>query len=119
MGPAPCTTTVSPRRKPPVDTARFTARIQDVKGSVHDPSINDTLGWMLVQANAPQRGLAFLRNAHSRAGFVPTILYHIAVALHRLERNAEARRELESALASKRPFAERTAAQALLARIAK
>ena len=84
-----------------------------------DPSINDTLGWMLVQANAPQRGLAFLRNAHSRAGFEPTILYHIAVALHRLERNAEARRELESALASKRPFAERTAAQALLARIAK
>ena len=84
-----------------------------------DPRINDTLGWMLVEAGDPQRGLAFLRNAHSSSGLNPEIRYHIGVTLQRLERTVEARRELESALASPRPFRQREAAVALLAELGK
>jgi tetratricopeptide (TPR) repeat protein len=85
----------------------------------NDPNINDTLGWMLVEAGDPQRGLAFLRNAHSRAGLNPAIRYHIAVALSKLDRRDEAQRELQRALASPRSFREREQAEELLRTMSK
>ncbi|WP_421868792.1 XrtA/PEP-CTERM system TPR-repeat protein PrsT [Motiliproteus sp.] len=68
------------------------------------PSTNDTLGWVLVNQGQLSEGLKFLRDASVRSASNPEILYHIAVTLHQLDRNAEARRALNRALANKRRF---------------
>ncbi len=64
----------------------------------NDPMVNDTLGWLLVENNAPSEGLPFLREAVTRASGNPEIRYHLAVALHQLERNKEALIELKKAV---------------------
>jgi tetratricopeptide (TPR) repeat protein len=63
-----------------------------------DPRVNDTLGWLLVEAGRPQDGLRFLRTATLRLTDAATLRYHLAVALHRMGRDIEAGRELEAAL---------------------
>ncbi len=59
-----------------------------------NPSVLDTLGWILVRQGAHERGLALLRDARARAGDKLDIRYHMAVALAKLGRYPEARREL-------------------------
>jgi Flp pilus assembly protein TadD len=81
------------------------------------PAVNDTLGWILVQMGEHEEGLIYLREAHARAFQQPEVRYHLAVALHRLGRNSEARQELEAALAAENPFAQEPEARALLQRI--
>lgn len=56
---------------------------------------NDTLGWVLVQNGQADKGLPYLRTAFVRDSRNPDIRYHLAVALSRLGRDGEARRELE------------------------
>lgn len=68
------------------------------------PSSNDTLGWILVNNDQAERGLEYLRTAHSRSSEDPEIRYHLAVALYRLNRSDEARQELEQALQQKQTF---------------
>ena len=70
----------------------------------NDAVVNDTLGWMLVQQDQVDEGLPYLRNAHFRMSANPEIRYHIAVALHKLGRNQEARAELDKVLTSTQPF---------------
>lgn len=82
------------------------------------PAVNDTLGWLLVQAGEVEGGLGYLRKAEVRAAQDPEVGYHIGAALHRLGRSNEARAALERALGSDRPFAGRENAAALLQELA-
>ena len=68
------------------------------------PSSNDTLGWILVNKDQPERGLEYLRTAHARSAQDPEIRYHLAVALYRLNRLDEAKLELEQALQEQQTF---------------
>lgn len=81
------------------------------------PSSNDTLGWILVNAGKPEQGLHYLRNAHSRMSQNPEIRYHIAVALDKLGRKEEAKQELEQALNGNLPFNGLEQAKALLEKL--
>jgi predicted Zn-dependent protease len=71
------------------------------------PLFNDTLRWALVKSDKAEEALRYLREAGTRAAGVPDIRYRPAIALHALGRGAEARSELDSALADEVPFAER------------
>jgi putative PEP-CTERM system TPR-repeat lipoprotein len=79
-----------------------------------DPAVLDTLGWALISQNQPQEALTYLREAHLRAAQSAEIRYHLGVALHRLGRKAEARRELQSALAMSTAFEGAEEARSLL-----
>jgi len=79
--------------------------------------IIDTLGWLMVETGDPAGGLRLLREAHSRAATAAEIRYHIGVALARLGREEEARRELEEALAGGDDFDGADDARALLAEL--
>lgn len=69
-----------------------------------NPDVADTLGWILVGKGQAQQALPFLRDARLRAAGNRVIQYHLGVALHRLGRKAEARRELQSALSGPGTF---------------
>lgn len=78
----------------------------------------DTLGWVLVNSGELRRGLTLLREAHARASKDAGVRYHLAVALHALDRPDEAREQLEAALASGAGFNEEAAARNLLQKLA-
>lgn len=78
------------------------------------PEILDTLGWILVQKGQVEDGLGHLRKAFARDSSNPEIRYHIGYALAKLNRNKEAREELQQAVAAQRPFFNRSKAQVLL-----
>ncbi len=69
-----------------------------------DPLALDTLGWILVRQGDAAQGLQYLRDAQSRLSANPEVGYHLGVALQRLGRAAEARRQLEQALAAGQDF---------------
>lgn len=75
-----------------------------VKLAPEHPSANDTLGWILANTGNPEKGLRYLRDAHSRLSGDPEIRYHIAAALEMLKRNDEAKAELQEALNSGQSF---------------
>lgn len=62
-----------------------------------DPTIGDTLGWVLVQNGQVDAGLRYLRDARLRDPNNGEVRYHLAVALALAGRRDEARRELEQA----------------------
>jgi putative PEP-CTERM system TPR-repeat lipoprotein len=65
-----------------------------------EAAVLDTVGWILVQQGDAKAGLSHLRRAHSRAAAQPEIRYHLAAALARLGKTAEARRHLEGIIAA-------------------
>ena len=79
-----------------------------------DPNVADTLGWILVRKGQAQQALPYLRDASLRAASNRVIRYHLGVALHQVGRKAEARRELQAALAGKASFEGMDEARALL-----
>lgn len=82
-----------------------------------NPMINDTLGWILVEAGQAERGITYLREATARSAENPELRYHLAVALHALGRFSEARTELRRALRNPANFTGRKEAQQLLAKL--
>jgi len=77
--------------------------------------IVDTYGWMLLQSGAKtEEALAMLTKANDMAGNVPSVKYHLALALQKSNRKAEAKMTLEQALSSQKPFPEKAQAADLL-----
>ena len=70
------------------------------------PEITDTLGWLLVQNGEVNRGLVLLQEARVKAPHIPDIHYHMAVALYKSGRTAEARKELDRLLKTGKSFSE-------------
>jgi predicted Zn-dependent protease len=83
----------------------------------YDAAVLDTLGWSLVQVGELDRGLIHLREALSRNSRVPSIRYHLAVALEENGNRGEARDQLEHALAMRGHFPEREDAVVRLERL--
>lgn len=77
-------------------------------------AVLDTLGWALVQLGELDEGLLHLRAAVARDADSPTLRYHLAVGLQEYGKEAEARVELERALAIGMDFDDAKAARQLL-----
>jgi putative PEP-CTERM system TPR-repeat lipoprotein len=73
----------------------------------------DTLGWALFRAGQKDKALQTLRDARLRAPGNPEVRYHLAAVLADGGRKAEARRELDEALALRQPFESMAEARAL------
>ena len=82
--------------------------------SPRDASINDTLGWILLDQGEGDAAVAHLNAANLRAPSDLEIQYHLAVALARVGRQADARALLESLLGSGGSFADKPDAEKLL-----
>jgi len=77
--------------------------------------IADTYGWMLLQSEqSKEEALSILSEADAMSPGVASIKYHLAVALHKNSRDAEAKLTLEQALSASKEFPERVAAEKLL-----
>jgi putative PEP-CTERM system TPR-repeat lipoprotein len=76
--------------------------------------IIDTLGWILVAQGEAEKALTYLSAANLSAPKNPDIQYHLAVALNRLGRTADARATLETLLGSGVTFSDRGEAERLL-----
>jgi len=79
-----------------------------------DYTINDTLGWLLLQQGQMDSALRYLREAKLRAPRNPEVRYHLAVALSRKGQRVEARNELEQILRGQTAFEGRAQAEQLL-----
>ncbi len=66
----------------------------------------DTKGWVLALQNEFQQGLNSLRQSYAINSTNPTNRYHIAYVLHKLNRAAEAKKELDAALSTNNHFSE-------------
>jgi putative PEP-CTERM system TPR-repeat lipoprotein len=76
-------------------------------------SFYDTKGWILCLKSDYQLGLNFLRRSYAINSSNPSNRYHLAYALHKLGRKAEAKIELDAALFSNENFTERKQAKKL------
>ncbi len=87
---------------------------QALKLAPTNPSVMDTVGWILVDQGPLPRAIDLLRKAAEAAPKVGAIRYHLAVALSKQGDKSGARKELEAAIASGDKFPELDAAKALL-----
>jgi putative PEP-CTERM system TPR-repeat lipoprotein len=76
--------------------------------------IDDTFGWILLAQGEADKAVTYLSAASLSAPRNPDIQYHLAVALHRTGRAADAQATLESLLGSGVPFSDKAAAEKLL-----
>jgi len=77
--------------------------------------IVDTYGWMLLQSESnKETALSILAEADQMSKDDPSVKYHLAVALHKNSRNAEAKMTLEQALSSQKGFADKAQAEQLM-----
>jgi cellulose synthase operon protein C len=101
------------QQKGDLTKARRTAE-QAFAAAPRQPLIDDTLGWILLAQGEADKALTYLSAASLSAPKNPDIQYHLAVALNRLGRTADARAMLEALLGSGTTFFERTEAEKLL-----
>ncbi|MEO1766475.1 XrtA/PEP-CTERM system TPR-repeat protein PrsT [Thiobacter aerophilum] len=79
------------------------------------PMVQDTLGWILIERKALERGRELIEQAYAGLPHHPVVRYHRAVALAQSGERAQARRELEALLKGGENFPEKAQARALLA----
>jgi len=82
-----------------------------------DPRILDTIGWILAVNGKAGEGERYVRNALDVVPDFPAFQYHLAFILKQNGNKEEARKVLQEALATKRPFEERKEAEKLLAEL--
>jgi Flp pilus assembly protein TadD len=85
-----------------------------IAASPRVPQIDDTLGWILLAEGESDKALSHLSAANLSAPSNPDIQYHLAVALHRVGRQADARATLENLLGSGVSFSDKAEAEKLL-----
>ena len=78
------------------------------------PQIDDTMGWILLAQGDADKAVTYLSAANISAPRDPSIQYHLAVALNRVGRPADAQAMLEKLLGSNVTFADRAEAEKLL-----
>lgn len=96
------------------DNRALSVAEQAYKLAPEHPSIQDTLGWILVEQGKTARGLNLLREAVNKAPNAPVIRYHYAVALSKAGKKPEAKKELEQAINSGQEFPELNDAKLML-----
>ncbi|TFW19284.1 XrtA/PEP-CTERM system TPR-repeat protein PrsT [Duganella callida] len=82
--------------------------------SPNNPSVMDTLGWLLLEQGDHARALALLQKAVGGAPQAPELRYHLAVALSKSGDKPGARKELEKVLAANSAFPQADEARSLL-----
>ena len=80
----------------------------------NDPSVDDTLGWVLVRDGKPAGAVDYLRQAVKLDPSDPNVQYHLAYALAKTGQAAEARQILGKILSGGQPFDSRPEARQLL-----
>ncbi len=90
---------------------------QGYKLKPDNAAITGNLGWVLVESGQVGRGVELLIKAAEQAPDNPEIGYNLATALAKSGMKAQARRELERLLGTKKEFRQREEAQALLKRL--
>jgi putative PEP-CTERM system TPR-repeat lipoprotein len=71
-----------------------------------DPSISDTLGWILYKRGVYQRALALFEESAAKLPNEPTIQYHLGLAYAKVGNRDGARKALSAATNTKREFRE-------------
>ncbi len=87
------------------------------RASPGDPSIADTLGWILLKRGEAEKAVEFLRIANKRSRGNGEIRYHLAAALEKAGDKNEAQQLLEQLLSSPVTFTSRSEAQSLLQKL--
>ena len=67
-------------------------------------AIQDTYGWLLVQSGREESGLIALEKAAAKLSSVPTVRYHLAVALSQVGEKSRAKKELDAILQADKAF---------------
>ena len=80
----------------------------------NDPSVDDTLGWVLVRDGKAAGAVDYLRQAVKLDPRDPNVQYHLAYALAKTGQAAEARQILGRILSDGQPFDSRPEARQLL-----
>ncbi len=100
------------------DLTKATPYLDKLKGAKNlDPRILDTIGWILAVNGKSAEGEHYVRSALDLVPDFPVFQYHMAFILKNGGKKDEARKYLESALASKAQFDERKEAEKLLAEL--
>jgi putative PEP-CTERM system TPR-repeat lipoprotein len=88
-----------------------------VAAAPNAPQVDDTLGWILLAQGDTNKALTYLKAANASAPGDPSIAYHLAAALQRAGRSADAQAMLEKLLGSGAAFNEKKDAEKLLSEI--
>ena len=87
---------------------------QALKLKPDNPSVMDTLGWILVRQGQTERGVKLLQQALSKAPDAAEIHWHLAAAYEKTGDRTRAQSELDRLLASGLAFPQEQEARALL-----
>ena len=89
-----------------MESARFYAK-QAVEINSTSAAFSDTYAWIIAQQGDYDLALNLLRNAYTMDSNNPSITYHLAFILTKLERNKEALTVLRKSLDNTSIFSER------------